>query len=81
MHPPVGFGEGCCNEKGRCLVNTTTCSAGTFSYLLLNDLIGSEPRRKEVGGLFLSVRFGLVAQNVFLRDKPVHSCLSFLVSL
>lgn len=53
---PVGFGEGCCNEKERRFVNTTPCSAGTF-YLLLNDLIGSELQRKEVGGLYFPTPF------------------------
>lgn len=49
---PVALEESHCNEKRRSSINTTTCSAGTISYLLLNDLIGSEQGRKGVGRLF-----------------------------
>lgn len=54
---PVVLEESHCNEKQRSSINTTTCSAGTISYLLLNDLIGSglvgEKRRGKTSELVL----------------------------
>lgn len=55
--------ESHCNEKQRSSINTTTCSAGIISYLLLNGLIGSEVEKKRSGKTFSSA--AVVEQNCF----------------
>lgn len=63
---PVVLEESHCNEKQRSSINTTTCSAGTISYLLLNDLIGSGLVGEIKERQDFRVGFGLVEQIVSL---------------
>lgn len=49
---PAVFEESHCNEKQSSSINSTTCSAGNISYLLLNGLIGSELGKKGVERFF-----------------------------